>query len=154
MAGYIFQKQIPNESYIFKRIGEEGRNLRKSYLESLNNTKPRNIEPLKQDNRNFVRKYLSYLKKQLKDYLCKDEILFYEQEKKYAELGKFRLGGEIHQWMYDRYSLTKLLRESGFKDIEIKTAFESNIPDWSSYELESKNKIVFKPDSLFIEAKK
>lgn len=154
MARYILQKQIPNESYIFERIGEEGRNLRKTYFESLNYKVTQNIEPLKQDNRNIIKKYFSYLKKQLKDYLCKDEILFYEQEKKYAELGKFRLGGEIHQWMYDRYSLTKLLKEVGYKNIEIKTAFESNIPNWNSYELESKDKTVFKPDSLFIEAKK
>ena len=24
----------------------------------------------------------------------------------YSKIGRFRLGGEIHQWMYDRYSLT------------------------------------------------
>ncbi|NJO92834.1 MAG: methyltransferase domain-containing protein [Chloroflexia bacterium] len=30
MAAYIFQEQIPNEEYIYQRLGEEGRNLRKN----------------------------------------------------------------------------------------------------------------------------
>jgi predicted SAM-dependent methyltransferase len=159
MAEYIFQKNIPNENYIFERIGEEGRDLRKAYLQQLEapKVKQETIHKAKKDNRSLLRKLLSNIKSYLKNYLFQDEIRFYEELKKeahYTELGKFRLGGEIHQWMYDRYSLTKLLKELGFKNIEIKTAFESSVPDWNSYELESKNKIVFKPDSLFIEAKK
>ena len=30
------------------------------------------------------------------------------------QIGKFRLSGEIHQWMYDRYSLHKILSDCGF----------------------------------------
>ncbi|NJO92833.1 MAG: hypothetical protein HC831_30595 [Chloroflexia bacterium] len=59
------------------------------------------------------------------------------------------MGGEIHQWMYDRYSLSQLLQKNGFKDVTIQTAFTSAIPDWNNYELESKNEVVFKPDSPF-----
>ena len=33
MAKYLFQKNIPNEDYVFERIGEEGRNIRKWYLQ-------------------------------------------------------------------------------------------------------------------------
>ena len=29
-------------------------------------------------------------------------------------IGQFRVSGEIHQWMYDRYSLRKIIRTSGF----------------------------------------
>lgn len=72
--------------------------------------------------------------------------------KKYFRAGLFRLGGEVHQWMYDRYSLEKVLRECGFQQIEIKTAFESNIPDWTSFDLDAVGDQVLKPDSLFMEA--
>ncbi|WP_448528269.1 class I SAM-dependent methyltransferase [Raineya sp.] len=152
MAKYIFQPEIPNESYVFERIGEEGRLLRKMYLDSLKN--PTNPQPAAKDNRSFIRKTLSKAKTLLKNILLKNEVQFYQENLKYTYLGQFRLGGEIHQWMYDRYSLSKLLKEVGFDNIQIKTAFESNIPQWNSYELESKNGVIFKPDSLFIEANK
>jgi predicted SAM-dependent methyltransferase len=148
MAKYIFQEVIPNEDYVFSRIGEEGRNLRNKYLNNLNHSISL---PTHKDNRGFLRKILSKVKNKLKNYLFKEEIYFYEQEKKYAKLGKFRLGGEIHQWMYDKYSLSKLLSDIGFKNIEVKSAFESAIHNWNGYNLESKDNIVFKPDSLFIE---
>ncbi|MCS6796375.1 MAG: methyltransferase domain-containing protein [Raineya sp.] len=152
MAKYIFQPEIPNEHYVFERIGEEGRLLRKMYLENLQNpTKP--ASPVRND-RSLLKKILSKIKSLLKNLLLKDEIKFYQENLKYAYLGQFRLSGEVHQWMYDRYSLSKLLQEVGFRDIEIKTAFESNIPAWNSFELESKNGVVFKPDSLFMEALK
>jgi predicted SAM-dependent methyltransferase len=67
-------------------------------------------------------------------------------------IGKFRLEGEIHQWMYDRYSLKKLLEDIGFKDAQVKSGFESNIPDWQKYNLDGSNGIIRKPDSLFMEA--
>ena len=68
------------------------------------------------------------------------------------QIGKFRLEGEIHQWMYDRYSLKKLLEDAGFKDIQVKSAFESSIPDWVKFNLDGNNGIVRKPDSLYMEA--
>ena len=76
--------------------------------------------------------------------------------KDYAVLqtAKFRSGGEIHQWMYDRYSLKKMLEDCGFKNPEVKQAFESNIPEWEKYNLDGKDGIIRKPDSLFMEATK
>ncbi len=66
----------------------------------------------------------------------------------------FRAGGEIHQWMYDRYSLKLLLEQCGFKEVKVVTAFTSSINDWNRFELDGKNNYVRKPDSLFIEARK
>lgn len=65
---------------------------------------------------------------------------------------RFRNGGEIHQWMYDRYSLGELLKSVGFKNPLAMTAFESKIPDWNSFHLDGSDRIVRKPDSLFMEA--
>ncbi|MBW1728369.1 MAG: glycosyltransferase [Deltaproteobacteria bacterium] len=70
-------------------------------------------------------------------------------------IGKFRLSGEVHQWMYDRYSLGKLLREAGFEDVRVCQADESNIPDFKTYLLDIEaDGSVRKPDSLFMEARK
>ncbi|MFP4486928.1 MAG: methyltransferase domain-containing protein [Campylobacterales bacterium] len=69
------------------------------------------------------------------------------------KVGKFRLSGEVHQWMYDSYSLKKLLFDVGFRDVKKVEADESTIPDFNSYclDIESDGS-VRKPDSLFIEA--
>jgi len=69
-------------------------------------------------------------------------------------LDAFRLGGEIHMWMYDRFSLSRLLKNSGFVNILIKNPFESEIPNWNSYELDVKEGLAYDPTSLFVEAKK
>jgi SAM-dependent methyltransferase len=71
------------------------------------------------------------------------------------KIGAFRLSGEIHQWMYDRYSLRGLLEESGFEAIKQCKADESAIPDFNSYLLDiEKGGSIRKPDSLFMEAVK
>lgn len=70
------------------------------------------------------------------------------------KVGSFRLGGEVHMWMYDRFSLSRLLDECGFKCIKIQTPHSSSIPEWSEYELDVKNDIIFDPTSLFMEAQK
>jgi predicted SAM-dependent methyltransferase len=74
---------------------------------------------------------------------------------RYWQIGKFRSSGEIHQWMYDRYSLAKLLQGIGFKDIKVCNAFESRFPNWEKHQwLDIENGVVRKPDSLFMEAVK
>jgi glycosyltransferase involved in cell wall biosynthesis/SAM-dependent methyltransferase len=70
-------------------------------------------------------------------------------------VGRFRLSGEAHLWMYDRLSLTRLLKRLGFTEIVVRTAQESDIPDFEKYLLDVEaDGAVRKPDSLFIEARK
>lgn len=69
-------------------------------------------------------------------------------------LGKFRNSGEIHKKMYDSYSLELLLNEHNFKEVSIQNHNTSFIKDFSSFNLDSENDNIIKPDSLFIEAKK
>lgn len=70
-------------------------------------------------------------------------------------IGRFRLSGEVHQWMYDRYSLGKLLCEAGFEDVRVCRADESAIPDFNTYRLDIESDgSVRKPDSLFMEGRK
>jgi predicted SAM-dependent methyltransferase/cephalosporin hydroxylase len=71
------------------------------------------------------------------------------------KVGAFRLGGEVHQWMYDRLSLGRLLAEAGFEGIEVKSAVNSDIVGFAGYELDADEAgRVRKPDSLFMEARK
>jgi cephalosporin hydroxylase/predicted SAM-dependent methyltransferase len=70
-------------------------------------------------------------------------------------VGSFRLSGEVHQWMYDRLSLSRLLTAAGFTDPKVCSAVESAIPDFLSFKLDAdESGRVRKPDSLFMEAKK
>lgn len=66
----------------------------------------------------------------------------------------FRQTGEIHRWMYDRVSLGRLLGEVGFIDVQTCTAERSRIPAFASYQLDTWDGAVRKPDSLFVEALK
>lgn len=154
MAEYFFKDEIENEKFVFSRVGEEGRNIRKNFLDKQKGENPvtsyvyRPASLMKRlINPNF------YINK-IRRVVFKNEFKEMETNRKFYEIGKFRLGGEIHQWMYDKYSLGKLLHEIGFSNSKVKTAFESSISKWNDYQLESKNGIVFKPDSLFMEAQK
>lgn len=64
--------------------------------------------------------------------------------------------GEKHQWMYDRFSLTKKLSDFGFTSIEIKDFNESNIDNFNNYLLDIKEDgTSYKGiSSLYIEARK
>jgi len=68
--------------------------------------------------------------------------------------GLFRSQGEIHRWMYDRYSLRQLCQQYGFEQFDVCSAFESSIDDYVKYQLDAEEQTVRKPDSLFVECVK
>ena len=70
------------------------------------------------------------------------------------EIGNFRDSGEVHRWMYDRLSLRLLCSDLGFEDYVVRSAEESYLPHFESYELDTIDGRVRKPDSLFIECRK
>lgn len=70
------------------------------------------------------------------------------------QAGMFRSSGEVHQWMYDRFSLKRLLERAGFVDVKICAAAESRIPEYEKYSLDALNGVARKPDSIYIEASK
>lgn len=83
-----------------------------------------------------------------------DEILeALPPQVKVMQIGKFRTSGEVHQWMYDTYSLSKLLSQVGFADITVRDAFSSYIPDWENYNLDTEpGGSTYKPESAYLEA--
>jgi predicted SAM-dependent methyltransferase len=139
MAKYIFQEKIINEDFIYERIGEEGKGIRNHYLKQRSQTPMAKLT---------LKRIASGVFYRLKNIAKLKKASIYEQ------IGRFRLGGEIHQWMYDRYSLSGLLTKTGFEQIIKTTAFNSYLTDWGKYNFDSVQGSVRKPDSLFIEARK
>ena len=126
MAAYFSRDQIPNQEFILKRLGIEGKNLIEAghqYRQQLQSASVSESYPkrlLKQIYR-FVR-YPTYRRESLIKLLLGKEY-------RALQVGRFRQSGEAHQWMYDHYSLALLLEKCGLEHIIERTAVESYIPD-------------------------
>ncbi len=131
MAKYLSQEKLINEEFVFERWGDEGKAIRNNYINPSQNSKNGSLK-----RRSFI-------------------SLFSEIKRKITiSTLDFRKRGEIHLWMYDKYSMTTLLLDHGFHNISFFSAFDSSIPAWKKYELDGKDGITRKPDSLFTEASK
>jgi len=83
------------------------------------------------------------------------KIVLSEKDFEALQIGRFRRQGEVHQWMYDGYSLGKLLEETGFRSPVRCTASESQIGNWLEYGLDNEpDGTAYKPGSLYMEARK
>ena len=142
MAKCLNQPQLLNEDFVTSRIGFELSNCRVANQKTI-------WEKLKS-------KRLSWFIQKIRYKIS--EILVYLVAGRSAQValqeGLFRNSGEIHRWMYDRYSLSRLLTQSGFTNIQVCQANESAIPNFNIYELDTWQGKVRRPDSLFIEATK
>lgn len=142
MIEYIQDTTKNNDAFLLKRNGNEVKEIMDS-LRNENGNLPQRSFPLTERLKNIP---ISIKNKMIQLFLGKEYAAY--------KLGNFRMKGEIHQWMYDRYSLKKLLENAGFKDAQVKSGFESSITNWESFKLDGSNGIVRKPDSLFMEARK
>ena len=147
ILAYLRQDPLPNESFIYERIGQEGRNI----VFGLRN---RSKTFFKQTPSSYLRRALCEIKNLrsvFQNQILKVLIGSYGMQA--LEIGRFRLSGEGHHWMYDRYSLAKLMCEVGFKYPIQQSAAKSQIPNWSRYNLDIlSDGIIIKPDSFFMEA--
>jgi predicted SAM-dependent methyltransferase len=134
MATYIADKSKNNDEFLIERNGKETEDL---------------IKNLRIKKSKIISKPSYTLKQRIKSKLTR---LLLGDDVKALYIGKFRLSGEIHQWMYDRYSLTELLKNIGFKEVKVVKADESAIKDWNIFQLDMQNGKIRKPDSLYIEA--
>lgn len=148
MAEFLKQPHVINEKYIIDRIGFVGRSIRNSYLsKDTGNTVAGNFKKAFSSVTLF-QKAVRYIFRKIK------QKMKFIQPSEISKIGAFRLGGEIHMWMYDRYSLSRLLKDCGFEEISVKSPFESTIPKWKEYELDVKDGLIYDPTSLFVEARK
>lgn len=145
MADYWRKTDLLNSSWIESRMGNEFISFREGIAKRKGSPPPKRKDSI-------IKKYLrtATYKKKLAEWLTGERHLF-----EYLALGRFRRGGEIHQWMYDRYSLTVLLTSVGFNSISKVEATESSIPDWTRHQwLDIENDKIRKPDSIFMEGRK
>jgi len=147
MLKYLSKKTLENENFIYQRMGYEGYMIRQGMI------MPKDSQLKKVS---VGRKIYRIIRRILSPNNVKKSFLklFFYKEYKLMELGRFRLSGEVHHWMYDIYSLGNLLKDAGFKNIEKKDFDESSILAWKSFSLDEINNVIRKPDSLFAEAVK
>jgi SAM-dependent methyltransferase len=143
MAGYLRSPNIRNKDFILSRIGPEAERFweKRAYSGAPNlwaKIRRRNLTRLARVGRISLAKALVTL------------IAGREARKSFDE-GIFRNSGEIHRWMYDRFSLRRLLARAGFEEIRVCRAEESRILNFNSYDLDVIGSKVRKPDSLFME---
>ncbi len=146
MIDYLKQDPLPNEAFLFERCGGEIRRI----VQAMRKPRP------KQTHRSLVeeitRQLLAIPQAALMGFLQK---LLGPEGSEALKVGQFRLAGEVHQWMYDRYSLARLLGEVGFQNPQRRGPAESLIPDWTSYHLDTEQDgSTYKPDSIYMEAVK
>ena len=147
MARYLFNESITNEQFVTDRCGMEVRNLIEAGRKSRSNAQAV-IQPASSK----VGAVIGLLRE---PHRWRESLLrlLLGNEFEALQIGRFRLGGENHQWMYDSHSLGKLLLASEFKYVEVRNAKESYIPRWTTYNLDTEpDGSVYKPDSLFMEA--
>lgn len=51
--------------------------------------------------------------------------------------GNAQSAGEVHKWMYDKFSLIKLLSSIGFKKLTVQNSIKSQIKNWNSFNLDT-----------------
>ncbi|HVU38615.1 MAG TPA: methyltransferase domain-containing protein [Opitutales bacterium] len=144
MSEFLLQNPPPNAAFVSERIGEEA-----AKIVAENAQKPAKQRSL----------FAQILRKPrlLWDLLVKGllRVLGGAQAPRALDLGRYRLSGEAHLWMYDRFSLGRLLRDAGFENPTVRQAAESAIPGWANFYLDTTpGGAVVKPDSIFMEATK
>jgi ubiquinone/menaquinone biosynthesis C-methylase UbiE len=123
MLEYLAQNPLPNEAFVMERIGVEGRELVELVRQGSPEARAAETAPP----------------------LVPDQ--------RALEIGRFRLSGEVHHWMYDRFSLAVLLQEAGFCAPVHRRPDESYLSNWAHFGLETlPDGTVIKPDCFAMEA--
>lgn len=153
MAVYLEQESLPNADFVIQRIGKTAQQIifaGEQKRSQVNKEHPN----LKTQIKTFIKPFYHFLR----DPSHRREIflqLLLGSEYEALQIGRFRQSGEVHQWMYDRYSLKRLLEHCGFSDVVQRSAVESYIENWHQFNLDTEpDGSVYKSDSLYMEAVK
>ncbi|MGK7931026.1 MAG: methyltransferase domain-containing protein [Microcystaceae cyanobacterium] len=141
MKQFLLNPNLPNKAFVQSRLGEEVTTYWKP-------TKDRATLWQKIQGRSlgwWLRKIRLELAKILILFLFGQDMRLVFQE------AIMRSSGEIHRWMYDPFSLTRVLEKNGFREIKTCHADESLIPYFNDYQLDAIDRRIRKPDSLFME---
>jgi predicted SAM-dependent methyltransferase len=144
MLEYLQRNTIPNENFVCRWSGDAKRFIQEFRSRSLKPSSPNSrADSLLTRIRNLPGRLRSLILR----------VLLGEDGRAALNVARFRSRGEVHHWMYDQYSLAKLLRQAGFEVIKKVGPTESHIRGWSDYHLDTEpNGTLYKPDSLYMEA--
>jgi len=148
MGKYLGDETIGNEAFVIERVG---RDARESVLANVRRSKR---PPRRRSFFEEVKKLasLSTAAKALGEFLIRHLL---GNEYRILQVGRFRAQGEVHQWMYDRHSLSRLLEKAGLGEVVRRSANESYVTGWREFNLDTDaDGSIYKADSLFIEARK
>lgn len=148
MANYLRRPDLPDKDFIIARIGNVGREIIESAAETASAPEPPRPP--------FWRRWAGRLKRAPERMRERLKVaLLSERERQALALGMFRLSGEAHQWMYDDYSLRRLLESAGFSEARRQSATESRIGNWAGYHLDvGLDGAEHAPSSLYMEGYK
>lgn len=148
MKHWLCDPRIPNRPFVEERVGSELANMAGT-VTARPATKKRNPfrSPVGR-----LRRFIGRVRKDLSR-TARSVLAGPQADAAYREAA-FRQSGEVHRWMYDRVSLSRVLEEAGFQAMTVATAISSRIARFADYELDSVGGRVRKPDSLFVEAVK
>lgn len=162
MLRYLMSGRVPNETYVRSRIGADAEDMIKrdpvsteSHPSAIQRSLGRWLRAAASQPENFqsrITRAARYAREEVGVLLC--GILLGRHGSEAIREALFRTSGECHRWMYDRISLQLLLERSGFSQVRMCTAFESQIEGFASYGLDVVKGRIRKPDSLFMEAVK
>ena len=157
MGPYMADPKIRNSEFVRSRVGDEY-NLCQPYGEASNSKEleEKFEEALSAKRRRRGVQTALTASKTLRVKIARKLVrmlLGRNAEKAFSE-GLFRNSGEVHRWMYDRYSLRNLCEYIGFFNFQVLNAQTSQIAEFGSYRLDVIDGEVRKPDSLFAECRK
>lgn len=147
MATFLMSLQEKDRAYVRSRIGAEADGIWNIMRNGERSRGKRVLHKMKS-----WRQLMKSLRIKLAGVLV--YLVAGEAAYKSFQTGIFRNSGEVHQWMYDRYSLKRLLEQAGFVNVTVCGANESRIPGFEKYALDASAGVVRKPDSIFVEASK
>lgn len=153
MGPYMANPEIRNSEFVRSRVGDEY-NLCKPYEQSpVKQSEGDTIEsPQRRRSVQTVVAASKTLRMKIAQKIVR-VLLGQSAEQAFTE-GLFRNSGEVHRWMYDRYSLRNLCEYIGFDNFQVLHAHSSQIPAFQTYQLDVVDGEVRKPDSLFAECRK
>ncbi len=150
MMDYFLQNPVPNKEFVIERIGGEARRILR-WIHAGGTPQAgtrRKVSPISA----LVFRFRVLCQRLRRLFI---RLLLGKEGYEALRLGLFRKAGEVHQWMYDRYSLAQALEAAGFSEPKQVGAAESRISSWANFGLDTEpDGSVYKPDSLYMEAVK
>ncbi len=141
MGRYMTDPKIINSDFVRTRLGSEFARL----LPNPQSTPNPQGQPLKSVHGGWWRSLRTEVARTVV------RLLLGRSAEKAFRTGIFRDSGEVHRWMYDRFSLAQTCRKLGFIQFKICGPESSRIPEFRHYRLDTCDGVVRKPDSLFVE---